>query len=103
MSTPVKGSFLKKKKRERREERNFQVIKVGVLILSSQVARAVKNPSASARRHKRYRFDPWVRKILWRRAWQPTPVVLPGESHGQRSLVGYNPQGPKESDMTEVT
>ena len=69
MSTPVKGSFLKKKKRERREERNFQVIKVGVLILSSQVARAVKNPSASARRHKRYRFDPWVRKVPWRRAW----------------------------------
>ena len=37
----------------------------------------------------------------WRRAWQPTPVLLPGESHGQRSLVGYSPQGPKESDTTE--
>jgi len=35
-------------------------------------------------------FDPWVRKIPWRRAWQPTPVFLPGESHGQRSLVGYS-------------
>ena len=55
------------------------------------------------RRNKRCRFYPWVRKILWRRAWQPTLVVLPGESRGQRSLVGYNPQGPKESDMTEVT
>ena len=40
---------------------------------------------------KRCEFDPWVRKILWRRKWQPTPVFLPGESHGQRSLVGYRP------------
>ena len=47
------------------------------------------------------RFDPWVRKIPWRRAWQPTPVFLPGESHGQRSLVGYSPQGCKELDTTE--
>ena len=39
----------------------------------------------------RPRFDPWVGKILWRRAWQPTPVFFPGESHGQRSLVGYSP------------
>ena len=38
---------------------------------------------------------------LWRRKWQPTPVFLPGKSHGQRSLVGYSPQGCKESDMTE--
>ena len=36
------------------------------------------------------RFDPWVRKIPWRRKGQPTPVLLPGESHGQRSLVGYS-------------
>ena len=47
------------------------------------------------------RFDPWVGKIPWRREWQPTPVFLPGESHGQRSLVGYNPWGCKELDMTE--
>ena len=40
-------------------------------------------------------------KIPWRRKWQPSPVFLPGESHGQRSLVGYSPQGHKESDMTE--
>ena len=44
---------------------------------------------------------PWVRKIPWRRKWQPTPVFLPGKSYGQRSLVGYNPQGRKESDTTE--
>ena len=43
------------------------------------------------RRHKRPTFDSWVRKIPWRRAWQPTPVFLPGEFHGQRSLAGYGP------------
>ena len=37
------------------------------------------------------RFNLWVRKISWRRKWQPTPVLLPGKSHGQRSLVGYSP------------
>ena len=46
-------------------------------------------------------FDPWVGKILWRRAWQPTPVFLPEESHGERSVAGYSPWGRKESDMTE--
>ena len=46
-------------------------------------------------------FDPWVGKSPWRREWQPTPVFLPGEFHGQRSLVGYSPGGRKESDMTE--
>ena len=45
--------------------------------------------------------DPWVRKIPWRRKWQPTPVFLPGESHGQRSLAGYSPEGCKGSDTTE--
>ena len=42
-----------------------------------------------------------VRKIPWRRKWQPTPVFLPGEFHGQRSLADYSPWVPKESDMTE--
>ena len=42
---------------------------------------------ASAGDIKRHGFDPWVGKIPWKRAWQPTPVFLPGESHGQRSLV----------------
>ena len=50
---------------------------------------------------RRPRFDPWVRKIPWRRKWQPTPVFLPGESHGQRILAGYSPWGQKESDTTE--
>ena len=46
-------------------------------------------------------FDPWVGKIPWRRKWQSTPVLLPGKSHRQRSLVGYSPWGRKESDTTE--
>jgi len=50
---------------------------------------------------RRLGFDPWVGKIPWRREWQPTPVVLPGESHGQRSLVGCSPWGRKELDTTE--
>jgi len=46
-------------------------------------------------------FDPPVRKIPWRREWQSTPVFLPGEFHGQRSLAGYSPWGCKELDTTE--
>ena len=62
-----------------------------------------KEPACQWRRYKRCEFDPWVRKIPSRRAWQPTPVFLPGESHGQRSLGGYSPTGRIESDMTEAT
>ena len=46
-------------------------------------------------------LEPWVEKTPWRRAWQPTPVFLPGKSHEQRVLVGYSPWGCKESDTTE--
>ena len=53
------------------------------------------------RKHRRSGFDPWVRKISWRRKWQPTPVFSPDKSHGQRSLVDYSPKGCKELDMTE--
>ena len=52
-------------------------------------------------RCKKCRFDPRVRKIPWRRKWQPTAVFLPGKFHGQRSLVGYSPWGHKELDMTK--
>ena len=62
-----------------------------------------KEPACQCRRHRRCGFHRWVRKIPWRRAWQPTAVFLPGESHGQRSLVGYGPLGYKESDTIEVT
>ena len=44
---------------------------------------------------------PWVRKIPWRREWQSNPVFLPGEFHGQRSLLGHYPWNHKELDMTE--
>ena len=57
--------------------------------------------ACQCRRHKRCGFDSWVWKIPWRRKWQPIPVFLPGEPHGQESLVGYSPWGRKELDMTE--
>ena len=60
-----------------------------------------KEPACQCRRHKRCRFNPCVRKIPWRRKWQPTPVFLPGKSHGQTSLEGYSLWGRKESNMTE--
>ena len=62
-----------------------------------------KEPAFQCRRLKRLRFDLWVRKIPWRRAWQPTLVFLPGESHGQRDPVGYGPWGHRESDTTQAT
>ena len=48
-------------------------------------------------------FNLWVGKISWRRKWEPTPVFLPGESHGRWNLVGYSPWGRKESDMSDFT
>ena len=56
---------------------------------ASQVAPVVKNPPTKCRRYKRWGFDPWVRKIPWGQAWQPTPVFLTGKSHGQRSMASY--------------
>ena len=61
---------------------------------------AVKNLPAIRRS---CRFDPWVEKIPWRRAWQPTPAFRPGESHGRSSLAGYSPWGHRELDTTETT
>ena len=62
----------------------------------------VKNPPAiQETQETQHGFDPWVGKIPWRRKWQPTPIFLPGEFQGQRSLAGYSPWGHKESDMTE--
>ena len=52
-----------------------------------------KEPICQGRRCWRHRFDSWVRKMPWRRKWQPTPVFLPGKSHGQRNLAGYSPWG----------
>ena len=63
----------------------------------SLVAQTVKGLPAMRRRW----FDPWVGKIPWRRKWKSTPVLMPGKSHGQGSLVGYSLWGRKESDTTE--
>ena len=60
-----------------------------------------KESTWQCRRCRRLGFNAWVTKILWRRKSQSTPIFLPGKSHGQRILVGYNPWGQKESDMTE--
>ena len=62
-----------------------------------------KESTCQCRRRKKHWFDPWVGNIPWRRSWQPTAVLLPGESHRQRSLAGYSPWGHKELDTTEET
>ena len=71
-------------------------------IWASQVALVVKNSPTNAG-NMRCEFDPWVWKIPWRRAWPPSPVFFPGESHWQKSLVGYSPQGCIVLDTAEVT
>ena len=68
----------------------------------SQVALVVKNSPAHAGDFRDTALI-WVRKIPWRRPQKPTPVILLGEPHGQRSLVGYSPWDNKESDTTEVS
>ena len=62
-----------------------------------------KEPTCQRQRHKRLGFSLSIGKIPWRRALQHTPVFLPGELYGQRSLVGYSPQGHKEWNTTEAT
>ena len=73
----------------------------GALVITghraSLVAQMVKNLPAMQEAQVRY-LD---RKIPWRRAWQPTPVLLPGEFYGQRRLAGYSRWGHKDSDTTE--
>ena len=81
----------------------FQQFRASILMSSFQGLPwwlSSKESACQCRRPKRQGLDPWVRKIPWRRAQQPTPVFLLGESHGQRSLVGYSPWGRKETDTT---
>ena len=68
-----------------------------------QMVPMVKSPSANAGDLRDVGLIPRLGRSPWRRAWQSTPVFLPGESHGQRSLEGYSLQGLKESDTTEVS
>ena len=67
----------------------------------TQMGLVVKNSPANAGDVRDTGLIPGSGKILWRRAWQPTPAFLPGESRGQRSLVGYSPWDHNESDTTE--
>ena len=60
-----------------------------------------EEPACQCSRHKRCGFDPWVGKTAWRRTWQHTPVFLPGESHGQRSLAGC-PRGCTETQLKRL-
>ena len=60
-----------------------------------------KESTCQRGRPRRHRFNLWAGKMPWRRKWQPTPVLLPRDFNGQRSLVGYSPWGCKESHMTE--
>ena len=62
-----------------------------------------KESACQCWRQKKCEFDPWIRKLPWRRVWPPTPVLLPGECHGQRSLAGRLPRGHKELGTTEET
>ena len=66
------------------------------------MAQQVKNLPAMQETQE-MQVNPWAKKIPWRSKWQPTPVLLPGKSHGQRSLAGYSPKGHKQSDETEHT
>jgi len=71
--------------------------------MAFQMVLSAKNQSARVGDIRDVGVDPWVGKIPWRRAWQPTLVFLLGELHGQRSLAGYSPCGCKELDLTEMT
>ena len=69
--------------------------------LTSLVASLVTQKAKNLPAMQETRVHPWAGRSPWRRAWQPIPVCLPRESHGQRSLAGYSPWGHKESDTTE--
>ena len=78
---------------------SFAPLRSGV----SQVVLVVRNPPANAGDIRDVSSIPPVGKVSWRRAWQPTPLFLPGECHGQGTLAGYSPWAHKESDITGVT
>ena len=66
-------------------------------------AASCKETACQYRNWRRHRFSPWVEKIPWKRAWKPTAVFLPGESHRWRSFAGYSPLSHKDLDTTEAT
>ena len=89
----------KKKKhahrKNNRETHSLLSLKISRLVLGGSV---VKEPTCQSRRSGSM---PGSGRFPWRKKWQPTPVLLPGKSHGQRSLMGQSPWGCKESDTTQ--
>ena len=77
------------------------ILSICMVVLGASLVAQWQRICLQCRSCRRRVFNPWVGKIPWRRALQTTPVFLPGDSHGQRSLVGYSPWGHNESDMTE--
>ena len=73
----------------------------GLVFLFVCFFKKVQNEVLLACQCRRRRFDPWARKIPWRREWQPTPISLSGKSHGQRNLARYSPRSCKQLDTTE--
>ena len=80
-----------------RHER-YQSLLISLFLNVTSLVAQIKTVCLQCRRPG---FAPWVRKIAWRREWLPTPVFLPGEFHGQRSLLVYSPWGHKEAEITE--
>ena len=93
----------KKKKKTCKNQSTISCISIMLdRLWAFQVVLMVKNLLANAGDIRDMGSIPsWVSKIPWRREWQPTPTFLPGELHGQKSLVGYSPWSHKQSDMTE--
>ena len=82
---------------------NGKLILVLILMMGFPGGTSGKESTCNAGDVNDAMFDPWVGKIPWKRAWQPTSVFLSGESHGQRSLADYCPYSRKGSDTTEAT
>ena len=81
----------------------FNKSKTSQTIYGSTGGTSDKESACQFKRYKRLQFNPWVRKILWRRRWQPIPIFLPGKSHEQRILVGYSSLGCKELENDLAT
>ena len=94
------NNLLRSKKKKKKKKSHFPVVNLKLCtegLLNKPLITIIGFPRwHSGKEHKRCEFDPWIRKIPWRRKGQSTPVFLPGEFHGQRILVGYSPWGHQE-------
>ena len=91
-----KGAWWREKREEETGQNHYYLLK------GFPDGSAVIEPARQCRRHRRHRFNPCAGKILWKRKWQLTLVLVPREFHGQRSLAGYRPLGCKESDTDQA-